>query len=380
MVSEINSIMQLVGRDHVLATRSCGRYGIDIVKKDGSKSAFFFSAPIRNAAYSYICRTFKKEEQSYVFVGSSAKVKISSNALHLIGSRGKVELNWERPQSFVLARDEGFLRSQDLLITPTSNGVMVKQLCRGEATYSLQTSLKPLLSERINSKSFACMRAKFEPHFTMNTLYAESVFTHRMIPAKMQAKRLKEGEYEVQVSSCEQDIQRIVWEINLYEKKLIQDTTVESAHPRENNAFGASAFIGKTEELGLQFLYSRFDFSQIDRKHQQGMEHVLLHIPYYALGNDLKISAPFRRFCSFGSNWGNKMPFEDYAVPVTRSAGYFTLDISSHVINKYGGVMPNTGIVISPRYKEGVTVLATGDNYATPQIIEIQYRKRKDNE
>ena len=105
-----------------------------------------------------------------------------------------------------------------------------------------------------------------------------------------------------------------------------------------------------------------------------------MHIPYYALGNELKISAPFQRFCSFGSNWGNRMPFEDFAVPITRSSAYFTLDISAHLINKYGAFMLNTGIVISPKYKDGVTVLATADNYVTPQIIEIQYRKEKNNE
>lgn len=208
----------------------------------------------------------------------------------------------------------------------------------------------------------------------MNVMYAEDISRHELQPAWMRTLDNGEGKFKVRIAPYERMPCRLAWEINLYEPKLIQDTTVESVRPQENNVFGNMAFIGRNKSVGMQILYSRFDFGRIDRAHQQNMARVLMHIPYYTSGNDLKISAPFRRFCSFGSNWGNKMPFEDYAVPVTRSAGYFTLDISSHLIDKNGRFMLNTGIVIGPKYKDGITVLATADNYITPQIIEIQYK------
>ena len=67
MISEINTIMQLVGHRNVLMTRPCGRYGIDVVKRDGSKSSFFFSTPIRNAANAYVQKSFVKQGEEYIF-------------------------------------------------------------------------------------------------------------------------------------------------------------------------------------------------------------------------------------------------------------------------------------------------------------------------
>ena len=380
MISEINSIMQLVGYGNVLMTRPCGRYGIDVVKKDGSKSCFFFSAPIRNAANSYIQKNFVQSDKIFVFQGTNAKVEVRENGITLSGANGVTEVSWKMPQHFVCLSNGSVLQSKDMQITPTLNGIMVKQRCESMLEYDLHTTFKREFSPRFNSKSFAYMKGRFEPYFTMDVIYAEDLLGHTMLPAWIRTIDNGLGDFKLRMAPYKDFACRLVWEINMYEPKLIQDTTVESMRPQENNVFGNMAFIGRNEGVGMQILYSRFDFGRIDYAHQQNMAHVLLHIPYYALGNDLKISAPFRRFCSFGSNWGNRMPFEDYEVSVARSPGYYTLDVSSHLIDKRGNFMLNTGIVISPKYKDGVTVLATADNYNTPQIIEIQYRKEKDNE
>ena len=71
----------------------------------------------------------------------------------------------------------------------------------------------------------------------------------------------------------------MLFEANLYESKQIQDTTVESANPEVNNAFGGTAFIGNTTEFGEQWLYSRPDYSKFSELTDRQIIKAVLHMP-----------------------------------------------------------------------------------------------------
>ena len=82
--------------------------------------------------------------------------------------------------------------------------------------------------------------------------------------------------------SCCSDAECILFEINLYERKLFLDTTVESKNIGVNNAFGSIAFVGDTEQFGEQWLYSRPAFSLISELYEKSLNYAVLHIPKYS--------------------------------------------------------------------------------------------------
>ena len=86
-----------------------------------------------------------------------------------------------------------------------------------------------------------------------------------------------------------------------------------------------------------------------------------------------KVSA---RFCSFGSNWNNKIPGE---IPVSDSSsqnGYQSVDFTSLLVDsRTKTITKSEGLIIKPKIKgAGFSVIATGDSYLAPQIMEINFR------
>ena len=159
----------------------------------------------------------------------------------------------------------------------------------------------------------------------------------------------------------------------MYEGKLIQDTTVESMHPTMNNAFGGTAFLGTTDYLGEQWLYSRVDFSNISQLHNKKIIKAILHIPKLNKSNGLltanRISS---RFCSFGSNWKNKIPVTKQFSESFISNGYHHIDITSLV--RRIGKQSESFVIKTKATDNKSTVISTGDSFFNPQIIELKYK------
>jgi hypothetical protein len=169
----------------------------------------------------------------------------------------------------------------------------------------------------------------------------------------------------------------VMFEINLYEPKLFQDTTVESKNPGENNAFGSTAFIGDSETFGEQWLYSRLDYSKISEVVGREIRKVILHIPQY---NDSRVAldvfTPVQRFCSFGSTWDNKIAYAAKTAESSAMQRYHNLDLTALLTDRrnHSFIMPE-GLVLKSKIKgSGYAAVATGDNYFTPQILEINYK------
>lgn len=166
------------------------------------------------------------------------------------------------------------------------------------------------------------------------------------------------------------------FELNLYEQKVFQDTTVESANPSENNAFGGIALLGTTPWYGEQWLYTRPDLSKIPELYSVYVKKVLLHIPcLHSTGAKLSVVTPTARFCSFGSTWNNKIGQTEQRAVAEKKGKYVTVDLTETFTNPAEQRLLYTeGIVLKPgNTKEGFTALATGDNYGLPQILEVQY-------
>ena len=162
----------------------------------------------------------------------------------------------------------------------------------------------------------------------------------------------------------------------MQDEKLFQDTTVESKNPKQNNAFGGTAFIGSTDAYGEQWLYSRPDISKIKDLFNKSIKKAVLYIPTLNQSGTLLTMVGLKtRFCSFGSNWNNKKMGYVNVSSSESVPGYHRIDITNIITNSYR-IQPGTeGWIIKSGSKDnGFSVISTGDSFYAPQILEITFK------
>lgn len=376
MNSMLKTIQALFSGDEIESMKQLDRYSVQVNKKNEEERAFFFTAPICNES-GLVKKQFAKNGNNFVFKGSNAEITVVPEGVYLKNKTCHVRMRWTREQSFALSEDSTCLKSDDMLISPTLNGISVIQTYDKEPLYfkfESQSWCKGY--PRMNSKCFAYMKEKFVPFVVVNCVYATDGSETGIVGAELAMKKDSDLQYRLRMKSTIENATKLNWEINLYEPKLMQDTTVESRRPNENNAYGNVAFVGHSPDHGVQYLYSRFDFNKIKVDPQKRMKQILLHIPYYMAGEQgFRVAAPFRRFCSFGSNWANKVPSNGVGVTCWSENEHFAFDLTRYLLTNEGKLKENNGIVLCPLKSSGTSVLATADNYSKPQIIEIQYEK-----
>jgi hypothetical protein len=376
MTSTLKAGQALFAANEVESVKRLDRYSVLVTKKDQEESVCFFTTPIYNET-GLVERRFVKQKNSFTFRGSNAEIIVMPEGVYLKNKACYVRMRWTRKQSFVLSEDATCLTSEDMSICPTLNGISVTQVYHSEPLY-FKFESQPWCKgyARMNSKCFAYMKEKFVPFATVNCVYVGDGNKTELAGAELAMKKDSDLQYRLRMTSTIENATKLNWEINLYEPKLIQDTTVESRRPNENNAYGNVAFLGHSADHGVQYLYSRFDFDKIKVDSLKKMKRILLHVPYYMAGDqNIRVAAPFRRFCSFGSNWANKVPTNGVSVTYWKESDRVVFDLTQYLLAGNGKFKENNGIVLCPSKSNGVSVMATADNYNMPQMIEIQYEK-----
>ena len=180
-----------------------------------------------------------------------------------------------------------------------------------------------------------------------------------------------------------EDTEFLCFEANLYEPKLFQDTTVEQKAPNQNNVYASVGFVGTTEQLGEQWLYSRPDIFQITEENCGLIEKVWLHIPKFfgnaKFGNAkyLKVFVPQKRFCSFGTTWNNQVDQVEKTSEILEKERYLSIDVTELFVDaRYRFLIANEGLVLKGTSPNHFVVLATADCYSHPQILEIQWKNK----
>ncbi len=344
------------------------RYRI-LVKDSIGKTAYCFSTPIYNTdSRKLVSGGFTAGRNAWDFTGSNAHIIAFKQQIVLRNADGNAIVRF--PFSNLTIQD-GDLHANGWRITPTVNGVHIR-VAEASANVMIQVN-KPFYGIRHCSKSFAIMQEEFRPFLLLSPLIAKDA-AHRIFPAQVTYSQTNECTYEIAVTASKGTM--VEFEINLYEPKLFQDTTVESIHSDENNAFGGIAFIGKTQHLGEQWLYLRPDFSKIAELYSVYVNKVLLHFPLHCTtGKQLSVYAPASRFCSFGSTWNNKIQEIPKSASATVNNNYLTLDLSNILTDPNDRrIIYSEGLILKPHgVEEGFTTLSTGDNYSYPLILEVQY-------
>ncbi len=361
-----NEIRYLRGaKDFEVDRENSNRYKI-LVKDLLGSTAYCFSTPIYDLLSGRIISLKSRAENGIKsFKGSNCTVTVKENICTLENQKGKIDIAFQ---------NEFF--EKNVSIQPTLNGLHFS-INADSVTFKLNSDMKQS-GIRVNDQHFSIMADKFLPFACVSALYANDE-NGNCFPVSLQYEEKGEREYEITVF-CVHHAKELRFEVNFYEHKLFQDTTVESKNPDKNNAFGSIAFIGRTEDFGEQWLYLRPDFSRISDMYSKSVEHIYFHIPVLN-GSDENVDAyiPQKRFCSFGSTWNKKVDHADNKISSVRNGKYLTLDVTDSFTNAIGhGISYNEGLIIKKPKNASIPndfiTISTGDSYSYPQILEIKFK------
>ena len=375
MISVLDEITGLrAGAPIEIDFKNNNRYRVVTEEQDGSKTAYYFSTPIyNNRTGKLVDMKFHEKEGKVYSVGSNATCTFKDR-VKMENEEGICRIFLEER---VVLEGEQVLRCKNHYLHPTLNGFAYQISCEGDSSYLFDMEVgRSFMGVRANDKCFCLMSEQFRPFVTVSCIGTMNEKGEVIAPAIITYQKLTDRKYRLTVTPCSPKGKWMWIEINLYEGKLSSDTTVESANPKENNAFGGTAFIGHTREFGEQWLYTRMDVSKMPELADRRIRKAILHLPTYNYP-PLRLEAhrlPMR-FCSFGSIWENKIEALETISHSLKNSNYRDVDLTGLLADARTGIpTSNDGILLKPSRKEdGFLVIATGDSYYAPQIYEINY-------
>jgi hypothetical protein len=350
------------------------RYRVVALEDDGSRTAYYFSTPIYNLkTRKLVDMMFYRNSEVVYAIGSNSNLTFSNNA-RMENGEGYCIISLPKSATSISPNE---LACGEGRIKPTTNGFAYKCSCEENETHSFTIETSKRFAEiRANDKCFAVMSEKFRPFVSFSCIGTLNADGKVIAPAKISFEKLGNSKYILTFKACSPLGKSIMFEANLYEPKLFQDTTVESKNPNINNAFGSIAFIGSSNEFGEQWLYSRADVSKLSDFSDKKILKAVLHFPRlnnaYIEQSVYKLSS---RFCSFGSNWNNKKADAGLVSDTIVSNNYIDLNMKNIILDSGGRIIQSEGFIIKPKIKnKGFSVIGTGDGYLFPEIFEINYK------
>ena len=354
--------------------RNSNRYRIVSNEENGTKTAYYFSTPIYNDRTDKILdMKYHIKDEALYSIGSNSNITIT-NHIRLENQDGYCVITL--PSKPTLLSDHELSCGNERFY-PTTNGIAIKSMCYDNTPFTLTFEISnPFLDIRSNNKYFALMSKKFQPFFVISCIGSEDANGNIIAPVKLSYQKITDRKFSISFDTCTSLAKSFLFEANLYEPKLFQDTTVESANPKTNNAFGSVSFIGTTKDFGEQWLYSRPDFHKMPELNDKKIIRAILHLPKLnARAVELSSSGVVARFCSFGSTWDNKISESMLFANSENTDNYIDIDITPILSDKHGRLLDSQGFILKPKHKGSVfSVVSTGDSYLYPEILEIVYR------
>lgn len=354
----------------IINKTNVNRHRIVLHESDGTQTAYYFSPPIYHAEDGKLVSLSFND--AGIMQGTNGIISVSGSTLRLEGKEDKICCDFDAGP---LASAGRILVGEGIEVRPTLNGAAVKIQCGGGGTTVRIRTGKPYFHVRANSKYFALMQETFRPLMVLSGIGAFLGDGKLSGGLRMAFQKIHDREFSVWLCSTSGAPRNLWMEISLYEPKLFLDTTVESRHFEENNAYGGTAFLGTTQSYGTQWLYTRPDYTILADVSGREIQSVHFHVPMYA-GKNVKLcgTALSRRFCSFGSTWENKVK-PSHAIGESFTQGrYHTLDLTGILVNPNTHMLQQSeGWVLRAKHG-GYTVVSTGDSSFYPQILSVRFQ------
>lgn len=351
--------------------RAGNRYCVTVREREG-EAAYYFSVPVREAGTNLpVSADFEEQNDgSFLLRGTGSVIRIDGGRLTWKSRADTVRVNLGSAGKWT--RRGETLAGGDYLLLPTLNGIIVGKNChKGEGETLRISTGNSDAQTRSNTKSFAVMAERHTPSFVLSGLYAER--EKQICPVRVSGRKDRNG-WSVLLNGMEHGDWVLWYELDRYEPKLVQDTTVERQNPRENNAFGMMAFPGDTAWFGEQRLYFKWDLSVLSGILEKKLRKVRMF--FHTCGNgtergELGVYPVPNGFCSFGSNWEKRAPSGDRLTISFRQGNFCVLDLSRSLIGRDGRLKWIPGFLL--KSSEGSPAIATGDCSRYPPILEFEY-------
>jgi hypothetical protein len=372
ILGEISTLRK--GAPLVIDYKNSNRYRLVAIEPNGTKTAYYFTSPIyNNRTRKAVDMKFHSKGGVAYITGSNANISVGNN-IRMENSKGYCVISLSEQISRISETEVVYANNR---LYPTTNGIAIRSFCSegNGCTFSVEIS-KPFLEVRANVKCVALMSERFRPFVSFSCVGTSDANGNVIAPAKISYQKITDRKYTVSVVPCSSLGKSVLIETNLYEPKLFQDTTVESKNAKVNNAFGSIGFIGSTKEFGEQWLYSKPDFTKMSELNDKKILRAVLHLPKLSTGAvELTSSKVAARFCSFGSTWDNKIAETGALNESQITDHYIDLNLMPMLTDTQGRLQRSEGFILKAKKKNsGFSVVATGDNYFSPQILEINYR------
>lgn len=356
--------------------KNANRYKLVAVEEDGCKTAYCFGVPVYTIGGKLLDLQFHRDGSGYCTEGSSCKINITDSFI-MKNIDGTCHVNLEcgfqtnYAGRFALHGNRG-----DVSVSPTTNGLIYKMRCENGVCRFRLTADCDFWEVRENNKYFSLMREEHYPAITVSCIGSADENGGIIAPALLESSIVNTGVYLLSVVPQSPYAKFVVFEVNMYEQKLFQDTTVDRKYADSNNIYGGTAFIGETKAFGEQWLYSRPDFSKLADLADRQISNVILHMNCFNTGTELSAFRIERRFCSVGSTWNNRIAEAGKFAEFGKEGCRYSIHLTDLTVDQGTGRLcqPNGFIVKTSAKANGFSVVSTGDNFYAPQILEIKYR------
>ena len=373
--SIIDEIIRIRGSDSIsIDRRNQNRYRVVVHETDLSQSAYYFSSPIYNRNRSLIDLKFILSPKNVSLIGSNAEILLYDNAILLSNDEGELTLTMPHSMESIT---ENIASYGDFRACPTTNGVAISSRLNNEKKFVFEMELPSEYTEiRSNGKYLAIMKDKLKPIAVISAIGALNANGAVQGPVQIEHQSISSRRMAISISPFDPSVENVFFEVNLHEKKLLMDTTVESKTPTRNNAFGGVAFIGNSNEFGEQWLYARTEAQLLS---DLFYSYIFEANIYYPCLNNSKTAltsyVPERRFCSIGTNWTNKKNGNVFISDSEIIFGYQRFNVSNTLVQDNKLFAFSEGMIIRNKYdSDGYSVISTGDSCYAPPILEIRYK------
>ena len=255
ILQKISELRREESTDYVMT--DINPYRVSVRDKD-SMSSYIFGVPVRAKRDGVILDTSWRERNNvYEFHGTSpdSVIQVTADSVVLKKPRQRYSLFFEEWDSFEMGRKRLVGVHRD--IESTTCGVKVTMAHTKGKVAALRLKADNVITDtRYNSQCFSFLERNNRPFATVAAMFHIGE-DGEYYPLKLTNEKVDDHTYLLRPEPSVQMDGQIVFEFNLYEDKVLQDTTVSEAMIWENNAFGSTAFIGRTDMFGDQWLYSK---------------------------------------------------------------------------------------------------------------------------
>ena len=204
------------------------RYRVVVFNSDRTKTAYCFGAPIYNEnTLKSVDFKFYNIRDKIIATGSNAMLDFTDKII-MKNREGKCSIFFGA--QFTYDNDKSLFCGEKDKVHLTSNGIVYTGYLRNKkgVSFEIETS-KKFENALKNSGFYSLIHKKFRPYLTISCIGCFDNNGNVIAPAEITYKQINEHKWKFMITPCVANCNYIKFEINLYEQKNFQDTTVEDS-------------------------------------------------------------------------------------------------------------------------------------------------------